>query len=221
MDIIINIFNITLNYLSSIEIYINTLIFNHGTMTYFMLFLIIFLETAILIAFFLPGDSLLLATGALVAGRTLDLYLVLLILTIAAILGNICNYGIGFLISKKLFNLDDHERKFKLINRHHYEYAHDFFNKYGGVTIVISRFVPFLRVVAPFIAGLGKMSFYRFLIYNFVGGIAWVISLVLIGMLFGKIPFFHENILFLIIIILFFTFLLLPLLAKLFSLMKQ
>jgi len=223
MDFLLELFNSSISYLAYLDTQLSALIFNHGNSTYVLLTFIIFAETALFITFFLPGDSLLLAAGALVGAGSLNFIWVILLLTVAAVAGNICNYWLGYIIGKKFFNVDSNkEPLFKFINKKHLAYTHNFYKKYGGLTIVISRFIPVFRAFAPLIAGISKMGFKEFSFYTFIGGILWVVSLILMGMLFGKIPCFQENTLLLIIIILLITFLILPFLWKIAKkLMKQ
>ncbi len=161
----------------------------YGNGTYLLLFLIIFAETGLVVTPFLPGDSLLFAAGALSARVDgLSVGWLFLILTIAAILGDTVNYAIGNLFGRKLL-----ERRSRLINPHHVEKTHAFFEKYGGKTIVLARFVPIVRTFAPFVAGLGSMTYGRFVLYNVAGGIAWVAICLFAGYFFGSIPVVQEH----------------------------
>ena len=163
-----------------------TIVQDYGTLTYLILFLIIFAETGLVITPFLPGDSLLFAVGALAATGALSIKLLLVLLVLAAILGNTVNYFIGKLVGTFIV------RK-RLVKKAYLERAHAFFEKYGGKTIIITRFVPILRTVAPFFVGLGAMTFIPFTIYNIVGGVAWVSLFLLGGYYFGNIPFIKEH----------------------------
>lgn len=161
----------------------------YGKGTYLLLFLIIFAETGLVVTPFLPGDSLLFAAGALAARvEGLSVGLLFVILTAAAILGDTVNYAIGNLFGRKLL-----ERKSRLINPQHIAKTHAFFEKYGGKTIVLARFVPIVRTFAPFVAGLGSMTYGRFVLYNVVGGIAWVAICLFAGYFFGSIPVVQEH----------------------------
>lgn len=167
-----------------------TIATEYGTWTYLILFLIIFCETGLVVTPFLPGDSLLFVVGALTAGDgALNLGLSLLILTVAAILGDTVNYSIGRYLAPKIFR---HEN-IRFLNMEHLKRTEDFFNKYGGKTIIIARFVPIVRTFAPFVAGMGNMAYGRFIVYNVTGALIWVFSLVLAGHFFGKIPIVEKN----------------------------
>ena len=173
-----------------------------GPWLYVILFVILFCETGLVITPFLPGDSLLFAIGALVATGVLhiNLALAVVLMCAAAILGDAVNYYIGFKLGPKVFSREDS----RLLNKKHLTYAHDFYEKYGGKTIILARFIPIIRTFAPFVAGIGKMSYPRFALYNVTGGIAWVILLVLAGRFFGQQPFVKnhfEVVIFAIIII--------------------
>lgn len=158
---------------------------------YVVLFLIIFAETGLVILPFLPGDSLLFAVGAISAKGDvgINLPLVTTLMIIAAILGDAVNYWIGFRIGPKVFASETS----KLLNKKHLLKAHEFYEKYGGKTIILARFVPIIRTFAPFVAGVGKMNYFRFALYNVVGGIAWVLICVLAGVFFGKLHFVQKN----------------------------
>ena len=163
---------------------------DYKTWTYLILFLVIFAETGFVVTPFLPGDSLLFAVGALIAKGTtgLDIYLMAVILLIAAIAGNTTNYFIGNYLGVKVFKPEN-----KILKLDYYLKTQVFFNKYGGKAIIFSRFIPIIRTVAPFVAGVGKMNFGSYTIYNIVGGFAWVFSFLFIGYIFGNIPVVKEN----------------------------
>jgi membrane-associated protein len=141
------------------------------------------------VAPFLPGDSLLFATGALAARGSLDLPTLLIILSVASIAGNTVNYQIGCLLRNKIANREN----ISFIKREHLDRAHLFFKKNGGKTLIIARFVPVIRSIAPFVAGVGAMQYSKFIYYNVVGGIAWVSSLLLGGYFFGHLPVVEDN----------------------------
>jgi membrane-associated protein len=168
---------------------------SYGTWTYGLLFLIIFLETGLVVTPFLPGDSLLFAAGSFsaIAGaggaRVLDVGGLFALLSIAAILGDTANYAIGHYLGPKVF----HYPKSRLFNPEHLRRTHAFYEKYGGKTIIIARFVPIVRTFAPFVAGIGAMSYLRFLAYNVVGGVAWVAVCLFSGYYFGNLPFVRRN----------------------------
>jgi membrane-associated protein len=168
--------------------YLDLIIQQYGTWTYLILFLIVFLETGLVVTPFLPGDSLLFAAGAL-AVKGLNVPFLIVLLSIAAILGDTVNYWIGSYIGPKVFR-----KKHSLIFHPEYlERTHKFYDKYGAKTIVLARFVPIVRTFAPFIAGVGKMHYPKFLTYNVLGGILWVGLLTLAGHYFGAIPVVKEN----------------------------
>lgn len=161
----------------------------YGSWTYALLFLIVFCETGFVVTPFLPGDSLLFAAGAFAATGALDIYLVTILLIIAATIGDTVNYWIGFFIGPKIFT---REESF-FFRRHHLVAAQHFYEKHGGKTIIIARFMPIIRTFAPFVAGIGKMSYGRFLLFNVTGGILWVTLFVFGGYFVGNIPVVKEN----------------------------
>lgn len=161
----------------------------HNT-TYLILFLIIFAETGFVVTPFLPGDSLLFAAGALIAaGNTgLDIYLLTLILIVAAFAGNSVNYLIGSYLGPKVFKEDN-----KILKLQYYLQTKAFFDKHGGKAVIFSRFMPIVRTIAPFVAGVGGMPFLRYSIYNLIGGAAWIIIFLFAGFWLGGIPFFKAH----------------------------
>jgi membrane-associated protein len=161
----------------------------YGTWVYAILFAIIFAETGLVVTPFLPGDSLLFAVGSLTALGALDLVTVLFLLTVAAVLGDTVNYWIGARVGPKVFT-QKHSRFFK---KEHLDRTHAFYEKYGGKTIVIARFVPIVRTFAPFVAGIGAMTYSKFVAFNVAGGILWVVGLVLAGYFFGNLSFVQNN----------------------------
>ena len=162
----------------------------YGTLTYAILFLIIFCETGLVITPFLPGDSLLFAVGALSAREDspLNAFFVFALLTIAAILGDTVNYFIGRFFGQKVLALNLPFVKQEYIMR-----TNHFYEKHGGKTIILARFMPIVRTFAPFVAGVGNMDYSRFFLFNVVGGVLWVALFVFVGFLFGNIPFIQEN----------------------------
>jgi membrane-associated protein len=162
-----------------------------GTPTlYVVLFAIIFAETGLVVTPFLPGDSLLFAIGAIAArGVGIDLTTVVILLTVAAILGDAVNYWIGYKLGPAVFNREDS----KLLNRKHLLKAHEFYEKYGGKTIILARFVPVVRTFAPFVAGAGKMNYFKFAVYNVIGAILWVAICVSAGWFFGGFEFVKKR----------------------------
>ena len=157
---------------------------------YVVMFMIIFAETGLVVTPFLPGDSLLFAIGAIGArGIAFNLPLLTVLLIVAAILGDACNYWIGYKLGPAVFKREDS----KLLNKKHLIKAQEFYEKYGGKTIILARFVPIVRTFAPFVAGVGRMNFFRFWVFNIVGAIAWVVICVGAGYVFGNIAFVKKN----------------------------
>ena len=171
--------------------HLNELVRQYGTWTYLILFLIVFAETGLVVTPFLPGDSLLFAVGALAAteGSPIHVGWVSLLLLVAAILGDTVNYQIGHFVGPRVFTAG-HSRWFK---REHLDQTHEFFERYGGKTIIIARFVPIVRTFAPFVAGVGAMTYWRFLLYNVVGALLWVGIVTYAGYFFGNFPIVKDN----------------------------
>ena len=169
--------------------YLSVVIQQYGIWTYVILFLIIFLETGFVITPFLPGDSLLFAAGAFAALGSLDISLLFMVLAAAAILGDTANYWIGNKLGPRIFR----KKTGRLFREEYLERAHKFYEKYGGKAIFLARFVPIVRTFAPFVAGIGKMSYRRFLTYNIVGGLAWVSLFLFGGFWFGNLPWVKDN----------------------------
>jgi len=167
---------------------LEVLIQQYGTLIYAVLFAIIFAETGLVVLFFFPGDTLLFIAGALCAVGEMNLPLLMFLLTTAAITGNTCNYWIGEKVGQKVFTHD-----YRWINKEALKKTHDFFEKHGGKTIVLARFVPVVRTFAPFVAGVSDMTFARFQLYNFTGAILWVALLTTAGYFFGNIPIVREH----------------------------
>jgi membrane-associated protein len=161
----------------------------YGTLTYAILFAVIFAETGLVITPFLPGDSLLFAAGTLAAKDALDPYALFVLLTISAVLGDGVNYAVGKYLGPRLLKNPDS----KIFRKSYLDKTHAFYEKYGGKTIIIARFVPIVRTFAPFVAGVGPMSYGRFFAFNVSGGILWVAICVFAGYFFGRIPFVEEN----------------------------
>jgi membrane-associated protein len=167
----------------------------YGAWVYLLLFAIIFCETGLVVTPFLPGDSLLFIAGALAAGGDIDVHLLALLLVAAAALGNTVNYSIGRFLGPKVF----HWEESRFFNRRALDRAHAFYEKHGGKTIVITRFVPILRTFVPFVAGIARMTYLNFTAYNLAGALAWVLSLLYAGYWFGNVPFVKENLTWVII----------------------
>lgn len=169
--------------------YLSAIIQQYGTWTYAILFAVIFIETGFVVMPFLPGDSLLFAAGTFAALEALDVRLLVLLLSAAAIIGDTVNYWVGHRLGPKVFSKED-ARFFK---KEHLDRTHAFYEKHGGKTIVIARFVPIIRSFAPLVAGIGRMSYGRFLAFNVIGGIGWVVLLTGAGYFFGNIPLVKNN----------------------------
>ena len=165
------------------------LVQNYGPWVYVILFAIVFCETGLVVAPFLPGDSLLFIAGALAAIGGMDVNLLVVVLIIAAVLGDAVNFQIGARLGPKVFK--DNEAKY--LKRDHLEKAHAFYEKWGGAAIILARFTPFLRTYVPFVAGMARMTYAKFAAYNIAGGILWVASLTYIGFFFGNIPWIKAN----------------------------
>ncbi|MDD5681195.1 MAG: DedA family protein [Candidatus Omnitrophica bacterium] len=193
MDMIMNV----VEFFFHIDKYLNVVIQNCGVWSYAILFAIIFAETGLVVTPFLPGDSLLFAVGALAAAGSLDATWVFVILAAAAIMGDSANYAIGKFFGEALIE----KTNSRFLKKKHIDRTHKFFEKYGGKTIVLARFVPIVRTFAPFVAGIGEMSYLYFFTYNVVGGILWVAAFVFGGFFFGGLPFVKENFSFVILAI--------------------
>ena len=177
-----------IDFILHIDVHLATIVSQYGGWTYGILFLIIFCETGLVVTPFLPGDSLLFATGALAAATDLNIIILFVLLTAAAILGDAVNYWVGKTVGEKLF-----DGRIRYLRREHLDRTHAFYEKYGGKTIVIARFVPIVRTFAPFVAGMGSMSYGKFAAYNVGGAILWIGSLLLAGFLFGNLPIVRDN----------------------------
>lgn len=169
--------------------YLNATIEQYGTWTYAILFLIVFCETGLVVTPILPGDSLLFAAGAMAASGSLDPHVLAILLTVAAVLGDAVNYSIGYFLGPKVFS----QASGWLLNRKYLERTREFYDRHGGKTIVIARFMPIIRTFAPFVAGIGKMEYWKFALYNVSGGIFWVALFIYGGYLFGNVPLVKEN----------------------------
>ncbi|WP_431046992.1 DedA family protein [Roseateles sp. L2-2] len=161
----------------------------YGMWVYALLFLIVFVETGLVVMPFLPGDSLLFVVGALCGTGMMSLPLAIAVLLVAAILGDQCNYTIGRYFGPKVFQWEQS----RFFNKRAFDAAHEFYEKHGGVTIILARFMPFIRTFAPFVAGVAAMTRSRFTAYNVAGGVIWVVGLTLAGYLFGNIPFVQTH----------------------------
>jgi len=180
--------------------HLNWVIQNYGVWTYLLLFLIIFCETGLVVTPILPGDSLLFATGTFAASGSLKAGWLFAILSVAAVAGDTVNYWIGYFVGPKVF----HKEKVRFLNREYLDRTHRFYEKYGGKTTIIARFIPIIRTFAPFVAGIGKMTYRHFITYNISGGIAWIAAFVFGGFYFGNLLFVKKHftlIIYLIIVI--------------------
>jgi len=185
MDFTHQIIDIILN----LDIYLGYVINLFGAWTYIILFAVVFVQNGIIFFSFLPGDSLLFVMGALSAEGHLNLIFSIIMLIIAAVLGDTVNYYTGKYVGPKIFSREDS----KLFNKKHLMEAHDFYERHGGKTIILARFIPIIRAFAPFVAGIGSMPYKKFLVYNVIGGIGWVILVTLMGYFFGNIPVVKDN----------------------------
>jgi len=177
------------DFILHVDRYLETFVRDHGNWVYALLFLIIFVETGLIVMPFLPGDSLLFVVGAMCGVGLMNYPLVMGLLVGAAILGDQCNYSIGRFFGPKVFQWEDS----RFFNKRAFNQAHNFYGRYGGVTIIAARFLPFLRTFAPFVAGVAEMARSRFTSYNVVGAVAWVVGIVTVGYLFGNIPFVKTH----------------------------
>jgi membrane-associated protein len=189
------------DFILNIDVHLAELVAQYGTWVYAILFLIIFCETGLVVTPFLPGDSLLFVAGALASLGTNDInvHIIVILLVSAAILGDGTNYFIGRFFGKKLFK----NPKSKIFKQSYLEKTHSFYEKHGGKTIILARFVPIVRTFAPFVAGMGKMKYSYFISYNIIGGIAWVCIFTYAGYLFGGLEFVQKNLKILIVVIIF------------------
>ncbi len=178
-----------IDFILHIDAHLVTITSSYGVWAYVILFLIVFAETGLVVTPFLPGDSLLFAAGAICSLGTMDVNLLGLLLIVSAILGDGVNYAIGARVGPKVFNRPSS----KLLNVEHLRRANAFYEKHGGKTIVLARFMPIVRTFAPFVAGIGKMTYRQFLVYNVVGAVVWVVSFLALGYFFGNQPVVKKN----------------------------
>jgi membrane-associated protein len=184
MDFPFNLIDLVLHF----DTYLPGIIATYGFWTYFILFAIIFCETGLVVFPYLPGDSLLFVAGALAGGGFLKVEILIPLLIAAAVIGDSVNYWIGHTTGMKVF-----ENNYSLVKKEQLKKTEEYFARYGGLTIVIARFVPFIRTFAPFLAGVGKMSYRWFLMYNVLGAVLWISGFVLAGYFFGSLPVVKEN----------------------------
>src|SRR5471032_1429704 len=180
-----------IDFILHIDVHLAELVAQYGAWVYGILFLILFCETGLVVTPFLPGDSLLFVAGALAAlpGNDLNVHLMVSLMAVAAIVGDAVNYTIGRLFGERLFRNPNS----KIFRRSYLDQTHKFYEKHGGKTIILARFVPIVRTFAPFVAGMGRMSYRRFMAYNVVGGAAWIAIFVIGGFSFGNIPWARKN----------------------------
>ncbi|RJP62342.1 MAG: DedA family protein [Ignavibacteriales bacterium] len=191
------IINQLIDFVLHIDKHLGELIIQYGLWSYLILFVIVFAETGFVFTPFLPGDSLLFAAGTFAAIGAFNIGILVLILCIAAITGDTVNYWIGNYIGPKIFE----KEKIRFLKKEHLQRTHEFYERHGGKTIIIARFIPIIRTFAPFVAGIGSMTYMKFITYNVVGGIAWVLLFVFAGFYFGNLPFVKNNFSFVIIAI--------------------
>ena len=186
--------HLVIDFVLHIDVHLQQLFTTYGIWVYGILFLIIFSETGFVVTPFLPGDSLLFAAGALVAAtqgspESMNIHMLVLLLIVAAVGGNIVNYTVGHLFGEKLFQNPNS----KVFRKDHLEKTHAFFEKHGGKTIIITRFIPIIRTFAPVVAGMGAMTYKRFMAFNLIGGVLWVASFAYVGYEFGQQEFVKKN----------------------------
>jgi membrane-associated protein len=178
-----------LDFILHIDKYLQAFVTSYGGWVYVLLFVIVFTETGLVVMPFLPGDSLLFITGALCGAGLMSLPLAMGVLLAGAILGDQCNYSIGRYFGPKVFKWEDS----RFFNKNAFDKAHQFYEKYGGVTIILARFMPFIRTFVPFVAGVAEMTRTKFTMFNVVGGVIWVVGLCLAGYFFGNLPWVQAN----------------------------
>ena len=185
MDILLQLVDFILH----VDRYLEAFVHQHGVWVYALLFLIVFVETGLVVMPFLPGDSLLFIVGALCGAELMNLPLAMVLLLVAAVAGDQTNYTIGRYFGPKVFRWENS----RFFNRAAFDQAHAFYEKYGGITIVLARFMPFIRTFVPFVAGVAAMTRSKFTVYNVAGGVLWVAGLLLAGFLFGNLPFVQTH----------------------------
>jgi membrane-associated protein len=177
------------DFILHVDVHLKTFVQDYGTWVYVLLFLIVFVETGLVVMPFLPGDSLLFVVGALCGIGLMNLPLAIGLLIVAAVLGDQTNYSIGRYFGPKVFSWEQS----RFFNKRAFDQAHAFYEKYGGITIILARFLPFIRTFAPFVAGVAEMTRRTFTFYNVIGAVIWVVGVTLAGYLFGNIPWVQEN----------------------------
>ncbi|MCX6562927.1 MAG: DedA family protein [Candidatus Aminicenantes bacterium] len=178
-----------IDFVLHLDVHLSGLIQTYGLWTYLILFAVIFCETGLVVTPFLPGDSLIFAAGTFAARGDLKVVVLFFILAAAAVIGDTVNYWIGKIIGPKVFQKENS----RIFKKQYLDRTHEFYEKYGAETIIIARFVPIVRTFAPFVAGIGRMTYGKFLSYNVIGGVAWVALFTFGGYFFGNIPFVKKN----------------------------
>lgn len=184
MELIATLFDLFIH----LDEHLNVIIQNYGPWTYGLLFLIIFMETGLVVTPFLPGDSLLFAAGTFAGLGSLNIFLLFILLSFAAIIGDTVNYWIGHFIGPRAFS-----GEIRFLKKEYLDRTHEFYERHGGKTIILARFVPIVRTFAPFVAGIGAMSYGKFISYNIFGGLLWVSIFTFLGYFFGNLPFVQNN----------------------------
>ncbi len=182
-------FTFLLDFILHVDVHLKEFVATYGAWVYVLLFLIVFTETGVVVMPFLPGDSLLFITGALCGLGLISLPIAIAVLLAAAILGDQCNYTIGRYFGPKVFQWEDS----RFFNKKAFDRAHAFYETYGGVTIILARFMPFIRTFVPFVAGVAEMTRAKFTFYNVVGALIWVVGLCVAGYVFGNLPWVQAN----------------------------
>jgi len=178
-----------IDFILHVDVHLSTFVQNYGAWVYALLFAIIFVETGVVVMPFLPGDSLLFVVGALSGAGLMDVRLAIGLMLVAAILGDQVNYTIGRYVGPKVFQWEQS----RFFNKRAFEAAHAFYEKYGGITVVLARFMPFLRTFVPFVAGVAAMDRLKFSFFNVLGATLWVVGITLAGYLFGNLPWVQQN----------------------------
>jgi membrane-associated protein len=184
MELILKFIDIYLH----LDEYLGTIIHDYGTLTYLFLFIVIFMETGLVVTPFLPGDSLIFAAGAFAGLGSLNPLIIFGLLSVAAIVGDTVNYWIGHYIGPRAFS-----GNVRFLKKEYLDRTHAFYEKHGGKTIILARFIPIIRTFAPFVAGVGAMTYFKFISYNIIGGVLWVALFTFVGYFFGNLPIVQNN----------------------------